>query len=136
VLDRFLRFFKLALDMSLDERTLTFLKGGHIQSSVIIKEILFDERKNSPERNSRVVSPSWTQNVPYITCSILSGEVPLDDPKGELAFYMNVRNALIYGLVHGKIPDDKFGKVLRGAPREIIDLLSYEEGNSVDVRLE
>jgi hypothetical protein len=52
--------------------------------------------------------------------------VPLTHPKGEYAYYFQIRFALDYAICTGVIPTDKFVNVMARAPPQIKTLLSEQ----------
>src|SRR3989344_7430781 len=65
------------------------------------------------EQNNQVVAPD------FLDPTVCASNLPWTDPRGEFAYYFQIRTAWEYALVKGEIPADKFEPVLRRAPGEV-----------------
>lgn len=115
----------------LDKQTRELLDNMYQEAQHNIDRILFDKNNEGLPRNSIIHNADWNEFSPYFIPTLEVRDTPLTDERGELAYYINIRTALEYALIKGKIPYDRFGSVLIRAPERIKQLLSDREGNSV-----
>ena len=94
--------------MALDEDTQEMVEGYFEEFETKLKRIESGRKKNYILYDADFLSPT-----------ILPHEVPLDNDMGEHFFYSQIRDGLQMALDEGYISRQKFGGIMRRAPRDL-----------------